>query len=246
MSMPHPLHFRFTHFRPRGFTLVELLTVIAIIGILSAIIIPVVGKVRASAQSSACQSNLRQIWTATNLYANEHKFFPYSTSPTGVNWRQALRPYMDAGEATYADEKNSSAVVCPSRLIEPSASDYFRATYSCHPRLMANKNLDGNPDSMRPSSVTRPAQIILFGDATQQANGGSHGQFWSVPEMTGDGSPDMADTPIAVDVATDSDPQGNGYIRYRHGGAMNAVFVDGHVAAFKRGTILNRNVRTNY
>lgn len=244
--MPHPLHFRFTRFRPRGFTLVELLTVIAIVGILSAIIIPVVGKVRASAQSSSCQSNLRQIWVATNLYATEHKFFPFSTSSTGVNWRQALRPYMDAGEATYADEKNSSAVVCPSRLIEPSASDYLRATYSCHPRLMGNPNLPGNPGSVRPSSVTRPAQIILYGDATQQSHGGSHGQFWSVSEMMSDGSVDAADTPIAVDVTTDSDPQGNGHIRYRHSGSMNAVFVDGHVTSFQRGTILNRNVRTNY
>ena len=42
-----------------GFTLIELLTVIAIIAILAAILIPVVGSVRASARSSVCQSNLR-------------------------------------------------------------------------------------------------------------------------------------------------------------------------------------------
>jgi prepilin-type N-terminal cleavage/methylation domain-containing protein/prepilin-type processing-associated H-X9-DG protein len=60
-----------------AFTLIELLTVIAIIGILAAILIPTVGKVRESARSAQCLSNLRQISLALNMYADDHKgLFP--------------------------------------------------------------------------------------------------------------------------------------------------------------------------
>lgn len=59
--------------RTAAFTLVELLSVIAIIGILAAILIPTVGAVRATAQQSTCAGNLRQIALATLAYAGEHR-----------------------------------------------------------------------------------------------------------------------------------------------------------------------------
>ncbi|AHF89824.1 N-terminal cleavage protein [Opitutaceae bacterium TAV5] len=57
----------------RAFTLIELLTVIAIIGILAAIIIPTVGKVREAARLSKASSNIRQLQLANILHASEHK-----------------------------------------------------------------------------------------------------------------------------------------------------------------------------
>src|SRR5438045_777261 len=56
-----------------GFTLVELLVVIAIIAVLLAILLPVLSGVREQANRVKCASNLRQIGTAMHLYASDNK-----------------------------------------------------------------------------------------------------------------------------------------------------------------------------
>ncbi|MDQ8194768.1 prepilin-type N-terminal cleavage/methylation domain-containing protein [Coraliomargarita sp. SDUM461004] len=58
--------------RCTAFTLIELLVVVAIIAILAAILLPVIGSVRGSANQVACASNLREIGVAFNLYLAEH------------------------------------------------------------------------------------------------------------------------------------------------------------------------------
>ena len=71
--MPH--HIPRTRRPACAFTLIELLTVIAIIGILAAIIIPTVGKVREVARTSNTTSNLRQTGQALLAYVSENKDF---------------------------------------------------------------------------------------------------------------------------------------------------------------------------
>lgn len=55
-----------------GFTLIELLASIGIIAVLSALLVPTVAKIRSSADSTKCSSNLRQLGIAINLYATEN------------------------------------------------------------------------------------------------------------------------------------------------------------------------------
>jgi prepilin-type N-terminal cleavage/methylation domain-containing protein len=56
----------------RGFTMIEMLTVIAIIAILAGILFPVFATVRKNVYKSTCTSNLHQIGVALKLYKDEH------------------------------------------------------------------------------------------------------------------------------------------------------------------------------
>jgi prepilin-type N-terminal cleavage/methylation domain-containing protein/prepilin-type processing-associated H-X9-DG protein len=58
--------------RAGAFTLVEMLTVIAIIGILAALLLPALEGAKARARRIQCVGNLREIGLATHLFANDH------------------------------------------------------------------------------------------------------------------------------------------------------------------------------
>lgn len=85
----------------RAFTLIELLTVIAIIGILAAILIPVAGKVRESGFKAADINNLRQLGQAVLLFAADHDDH-LPTQPTGGGWwPSVIYPYVESTEIFY-------------------------------------------------------------------------------------------------------------------------------------------------
>lgn len=76
-----------------GFTLVEIMIVVAIIGLLAAIAIPNFVRARSTSQKNACINNLRQIDGAKQQYALENKKTSADSAPTSTQ----LMPYLGRG-----------------------------------------------------------------------------------------------------------------------------------------------------
>jgi prepilin-type N-terminal cleavage/methylation domain-containing protein/prepilin-type processing-associated H-X9-DG protein len=96
--------------RSRGFTLIELLVVIAIIAILAAILFPVFAQAKAAAKKTQSLSNLKNLVTATLMYANDNDdFTPRSMDTTtgfpisigywtAHQFQAAIEPYIKNGQ----------------------------------------------------------------------------------------------------------------------------------------------------
>lgn len=88
--------------KPLAFTLIELLIVIAVVAILSAILFPVFARVKSAARKTVCVSNFHQAQLAVGLYIGDYDdyFMPVNHRPGGPlnsrvdrTWVQMLLPY---------------------------------------------------------------------------------------------------------------------------------------------------------
>jgi len=140
-----------------AFTLVELLVVIAVIGILVSIMLPAINAVRESARRSSCANNMRQVGLAMLTYHNAAEKFPMGIYGRnfGTRWRYnsgwvSLLPYVEEKQAfeaynfeKYADQAENSTVTssivsvftCPSddsrgRVLHFEQNDTIQGRYS--------------------------------------------------------------------------------------------------------------------
>ncbi len=86
--------------RRNGFTLVELLVVIAVIGILVGMLLPAVQTVREAARRTVCNNNMKQMALGMLNYESAHSHFPAGITGNalrsrGLNWSSIILPFVE-------------------------------------------------------------------------------------------------------------------------------------------------------
>jgi prepilin-type N-terminal cleavage/methylation domain-containing protein/prepilin-type processing-associated H-X9-DG protein len=159
-----------------AFTLIELLTVIAIIGILAAILIPTVSKVRETARQSVCISRLRELGTAIQLCANDHKdLLPQPANDYRSRWPIHLAPYVGPWQILWMADGQMNGIVNGSNINiykEPVFRDPanpFDPVNSASGTFGYNINLENQP--VRISDLSAPGSFPVLG--TSQGNIGA-------------------------------------------------------------------------
>ena len=114
--------------RLAGFTLVEIMIVVAIIGLLAAIAIPNFLRARSTSQMNACINNLRQIDAAKQQWALE-----YGKTSTALPTSTSLQAFLGRGAAG-----SMASVICPLDAGGTFAASYSIGTMSVTPTCKIN------------------------------------------------------------------------------------------------------------
>jgi prepilin-type processing-associated H-X9-DG protein/prepilin-type N-terminal cleavage/methylation domain-containing protein len=210
-----------------AFTLLELLVVVAVVAILSALLLPTLGRSKTAAHRVRCVSNLRQLGLAAQLYWDEHdgECFRYLRACTNggvlywfgwieewVPGNEGQRRYDAALGSLYPYIQSRGVEFCPA--LRYDARFKLKATASAHGY---GYNLFLSAPSHFPpvniSQVARPSGVVLLADAAQ------------VNDFQEPASPEH---PLLEEFyyVNDTEPTAH----FRHQRLANAVFCDGHVA----------------
>jgi prepilin-type N-terminal cleavage/methylation domain-containing protein len=123
---------KYKMYRSTGFTLVEIMIVVAIIGLLATIAIPNFMRARTTAQRTACINNLKQIDGAKQEWAMESKASPTAT-PSLAN----IQPYLGRGSA-------GTAPTCPADSSQTFATSYSVNDLSTAPTCLILPGVAGD------------------------------------------------------------------------------------------------------
>lgn len=220
--------------RAAGFTLIELMIVVAILGILAGLMTGVIGYVQNSAKRNECLNNLRQWGGAMSMYLDEHRSRTLPTYEADVNsetaWFNVLPPYLEKGSASssykelaaagkpipHPGEGSKSIFLCPlddgpADEMDPTA---YYSSYTMNVYVNSGENKPPRSKRLRDSQLKFPSSFVVMTEACDgRAGGATSGAGQNL--VSADGS------------AT----------AFRHNKSINLLFADGHAATMPQTSI---------
>lgn len=227
----------------QGLTLVEILVVIAIIGLLSAILLPVFGRVRENARRTSCQSNLKQIGMALTQYAGDydeaivgHYFMGAAATshPGAYRWMDALQPYVRDPQLFFCPSDGEKDDFYIPRSLGPSASSDSYGAYGINnaywnePSIKAATSVIDRGKMVFMSDLQCPATTVWVGDTSSSAALHNFELQWE----------NVANTPT---LNTSTSGPTFAALSARHLNTCNILFCDGHVKAVHLNDLLAEN-----
>lgn len=221
-----------------GFTLVELLVVLAVIGILAALLLPALGRGRALAQRTACANNLRQLGVAFQLYFQDNAdTFPTSSPQSSLGahpedwvWWQVQATTPDS--YTMRDPRRGSVIqelgqYQPQLLRCPADRDADAREVLWHSnpgveQYFYSYSLNAHSDAGMASFISRDRSLIVLNKFAAIRN--PAGKIMLAEEK---GAPDDGPGTAVIDDGRWLPP---GYpLTSRHSKRANVTMADGHV-----------------
>lgn len=208
---------------------------LGILGLLAAIVLPAASRARASGMKGRCTSNLQQIQTANQLYAEDREL--YAAAAADIWGRNLQRWHGTRANRSAAFEAargplaaylgaERSVRACPSFRdalpgFERSCGGYGYNQWGVGSQAYLLGSRFGATNGMKPQAIAEPSQTVMFTDAAfLDANAGGLIEYSFAESFfsPGDGVP--------VSLSWPARPS----IHFRHGGRAGAAWCDGHVS----------------